>query len=81
MRPTLQTHAVRRRPGWVKIDTPEQLITAFEARHGDRVLLALVKVAAMPETFTAELTWYHKAICLVIHRDVGRARVFRGETV
>lgn len=79
MRTDMQNLMEYRRGGKPKIDTPEALIRAFEARHGDRALPYLVRCAAeeFGPIFTHERNLYRKAIRILIHRAVGQARVAR----
>ena len=79
MRTALQHFADRRRHGRPPIETPEDLIRAFEARHGDRALPVLVRTAAEEygPVFTADRVRYLKAIRILIHRALAQTRVFR----
>jgi len=79
MRPTLQTHAVRRtRP---PVNTPAQLAARFIDVYGEEwALRSLLVVAAHPSTLTSHVERFNGAIQILIHRDLSRAMVARSLT-
>lgn len=63
---------------------PDQVVKAWEVKYGDRAIQQLVTVASWPDTLHSHKEKYLAAIRIIIHRDLGRARVARsltGDTV
>lgn len=84
MRTQMQNAMSYRRRGKPAQVWPEQVVTMFESTYGDRAVRELVWAAAHPLTLHSHVQKYLAAVQIIIHRDLGRARVARsltGETV